>query len=136
VRILLVEGHAEARGELADSLKQAGGEVVACESGGSALEYLRRADSDGLPHVIVSDMTLPGMDGSDTLARIRELERGAPDRFPTPTPAVALTSASRCEDRIGALAAGFQVYLAKPVEFPQLVGLINNLARTAFLERR
>jgi len=135
VRILLVEGHAEARGALADSLQLAGGAVVACESGASALEHLRRMESGELPHVIVSDMTLPGMDGSDTLARIRELERGAPDRFPSPTPAVALTSASRCEDRIGALAAGFQVYLAKPVEFPQLVGLIQNLARIASLER-
>lgn len=135
VRILLVEGHAEARGALAESLQQAGGAVVACESGALALEHLRRAGAGELPHVIVSDMTLPGMDGSDTLARIRELERGAPERFPLPTPAVALSSASRCEDRIGALAAGFQVYLAKPVEFPQLVGLIQNLARTASLER-
>lgn len=129
VRILLVEEHAEARGALAESLRQSGGAVVACDSGASALEHLRRTEPGQLPHVIVSDMTLPGMDGSDTLARIRELERAAPDRFPMPTPAVALTSASRCEDRIGALAAGFQVYLAKPVEFPQLVGLIQSLAR-------
>ncbi|MEK7947286.1 ATP-binding protein [Pigmentiphaga sp. YJ18] len=136
IRILLVEGHAEARAALADSLQQAGGAVVACDSSAAALEHLRRTGPGELPHVIVSDMTLPGMDGSDTLARIRELERGEPDRFPSPTPAVALTSASRCEDRIGALAAGFQVYLAKPVEFPQLVGLIQNLARAASLERR
>jgi len=136
VRILLVEEHEQARGALADSLRQAGGTVTACESSAQALEHLRQAEQGELPHVVVSDMALSGMDGGDILPRIRELERGAPDRFPAPTPAIALASAGRREDRIGALARGYQVHLSRPVEFPQLVGLIRNLARTAALERR
>lgn len=136
LRILLIEDHDEGRTALTESLRSAGADVVACDSGGQALRYLGEASGCGMPHVIVSDLTMPGMDGCATLCRIRELERGAPDRFPMPTPAIALTSATQAEDRIRALASGFQVYLAKPVEFFQLAGLIQSLARTASLERR
>lgn len=136
VRILLIEDHAEARAALTESLRLAGAAVTACDSGAQAIEHLRDTDACALPHVVVSDIAMPGMDGCDTLARIRELERGAPDRFPAPIPAIALTSATQREDRIRALASGFQVYLAKPVEFVQLAGLIQSLARTASVERR
>ncbi|MDX3904603.1 MAG: ATP-binding protein [Pigmentiphaga sp.] len=136
IRILLVENHAQARGALADSLRQAGAAVTACETGAAALEHLQQADQCALPQVVISNVTMPGLGGCDLLARIRELERSAPHRFPAPTPTIALTAAGQREDRIRALASGFQVYMVKPVEFSQLVGLIQSLARTATVERR
>jgi CheY-like chemotaxis protein len=43
-------------------------------------------------------------------------------------PAVALTALARGEDRTRALRAGFQLHLAKPVDFAELLAVVQNLA--------
>jgi CheY-like chemotaxis protein len=68
--------------------------------------------------VVVSDISMPGMDGYELCRRIR---RGAeaPD-----VPAVALTAFARPEDREHALSAGFQAHVTKPVEPAELVATV------------
>jgi CheY-like chemotaxis protein len=44
------------------------------------------------------------------------------------TPAVALTALARSEDRTRALRAAFQLHVAKPVDFTELVAVVQNPA--------
>jgi two-component system, cell cycle response regulator DivK len=76
------------------------------------------------PALILMDVHLPGMDGVAALGRLR----GAPETAAIPV--VALTASAMKEDQVRFLAAGFDGYLAKPIEvrqFPDQVRL--------FLER-
>jgi PAS domain S-box-containing protein len=74
------------------------------------------------PDVLVSDIGMPEHDGYELITRLRELPGGRA------VPAVALTALARGEDRTRALRAGFQLHLAKPVDFAELVAVVQNLA--------
>jgi len=67
---------------------------------------------------------MPESDGYELIRqlRLREAEGG------TATPAVALTAYARSQDRERALAAGFQLHLAKPVEPDDLVLAVAQMA--------
>lgn len=77
------------------------------------------------PDILVSDIGLPGDDGYALIQRLRsrEAERGGS------IPALALTAYARAEDKARALAAGFQVHLAKPLEPAEFVAAIANLVK-------
>jgi CheY-like chemotaxis protein len=74
--------------------------------------------------VLVADIGMPGEDG---YALVREL-RGRPAHRGGRIPAAALTAYARPVDAERALAAGFQVHVAKPVEPGDLAALIARLA--------
>jgi CheY-like chemotaxis protein len=97
-----------------------GAEVRCCSSAAEALEAM----NDFRPDVLVSDIEMPGEDGYQLIAKIRarDKERGAQ------TPAVALTAYARAEDRVRALAAGYQMHLAKPFEPAELAVVIASVA--------
>jgi CheY-like chemotaxis protein len=57
------------------------------------------------PHLIVSDIGMPGEDEYSLLQHVRALDPKAGGR----TPAIALTAYARSEDRVRALAAGYQM---------------------------
>jgi CheY-like chemotaxis protein len=77
------------------------------------------------PDVVVSDLAMPVEDGYSLIARIRAAENGKQ------TPAVALTSYVRVEDRTRALSAGFNMFVPKPVEPNELINAIANLAESS-----
>jgi CheY-like chemotaxis protein len=68
---------------------------------------------------------MPVADGYDL---IREVRGRAPEQGGR-IPAVALTAYARAEDRVRALAAGYQMHVAKPVEPDELVAVIASLAK-------
>jgi CheY-like chemotaxis protein len=74
------------------------------------------------PDVVLSDIGMPEHDGYELIARVRALPGGRA------VPAVALTALARNEDRTRALRAGFQVHVPKPVDFVELVTVVQNLA--------
>jgi PAS domain S-box-containing protein len=74
------------------------------------------------PNVILSDIGMPGNDGYELISRLRGMPGGRS------VPAVALTALARGEDRTRALRAGFQMHVAKPVDFNELVAVVQNLA--------
>jgi CheY-like chemotaxis protein len=78
---------------------------------------------DAQPDVIVSDIAMPDEDGFEFIQSVRMLPA---DRGGT-VPALALTAYAREEDRLKALAAGFQAHMAKPIEPDELVGLVSTL---------
>ena len=69
---------------------------------------------------------MPGMDGYDFVRALREWETS---EELDAVPAVALTAYARLEDRTRALASGFQVHVAKPVQPSELVAVAQTLRR-------
>ena len=120
LRVLIVDDEADARQIISTVIAQTGAEVKTCESAHEALQTLE----EWRPDVLMSDIGMPGEDGYSLINKVRSLpaERGGQ------TPAAAFTAYARDEDRNRALAAGYQMHLAKPVSSGQLVAVIARLA--------
>ncbi len=122
LRVLVIDDEADARELVATVLRSHGAEVLIATSVEQAVELIERCS----PTILVSDIGMPGTDGYTLLRRLRELDgNGAKIR------AIALTAYAREEDRRRALDAGFQRYLAKPVEPEALVRMVGSLAQSA-----
>lgn len=80
-------------------------EVVEYENGVDALAGL----SASLPDLVLLDISLPGMDGNEILARIRA------DEQLRRLPVIALTAHAMAGDREKYLTAGFNDYITKPI---------------------
>jgi signal transduction histidine kinase/CheY-like chemotaxis protein len=120
VRVLIVDDEEDVRETLRVVLGQRGAEVRTTTGGAQAFDLLARWP----PDVLVSDIGMPGEDGYSLIRRIRAL---APDRGGR-VPAVALTAYITPEDRMEALAAGFQTHVPKPADPDELARVIGRLA--------
>jgi PAS domain S-box-containing protein len=120
LRVLLAENGAEAREAITGVLTRHGADVTTVSSGAEALEAIVQRP----PDVLVTDVEIPGESGYTLVGKVRALpaERGGR------TPAVALSSMGRTEDRVASLEAGFQVHLSKPVPPTELVAAVASLA--------
>jgi CheY-like chemotaxis protein len=91
--------------------------VTTAESAAEALRVAARKR----PGVVISDISMPEVDGYELLSKLRRLpglER---------VPVIALSGYAMDEDRDRALAAGFDVHLAKPVDPEELVRVVRRL---------
>ncbi|MFX1682278.1 ATP-binding protein, partial [Mitsuaria sp. CC2] len=118
LRVLLVDDDAHALDALRHLLELAGADVRAAGSVEQGWELIAAA-SEHPPHVLVSDVAMPGADGYSLVRRLRARER-ALDTV-TPLYAVALTGLATLQDRDAAIAAGFDDHLAKPVDVDLLI---------------
>jgi CheY-like chemotaxis protein len=121
VRVLVVEDEPDARELLALTLECSGARVEAVESAQEALDNLQLFR----PHVLLSDIGLPIESGYELIRKVRLLSSEA-----SHLPAVALTAFATEKDRQLALAAGFQIHLAKPVDPNVLIEAIERLANS------
>jgi CheY-like chemotaxis protein len=119
LRVLVVEDDDDSRELLAALLKDAGAWTHAAASAGEAFELLPTVR----PHVVVSDIAMPGEDGYAFIQRIRLL---APADGGT-VPAIALTAYTQPQDRAKAFDAGFTAHLSKPVSSDELLAAVANL---------
>ncbi len=120
-RILLADDHRMSRTVTALMLEACGYAVVAVEDGRAAVEAVARE-----PFALaLMDIMMPGMDGFEAVALIREREQPG-DRLPV----VAMTGYAIREDREVLLAAGFDDYLSKPTEMETFRETIARNART------
>ncbi len=119
LRVLLVEDDEDSRRLLAMMLKRHGAEVTSTSSSPEALNSFDQV----LPDVVISDIGIPDEDGYQLINNVRSLpvDRGGL------TPAIALTGYATNRDRERALAAGYQLHIAKPVEPSELVAAIVSL---------
>jgi signal transduction histidine kinase/ActR/RegA family two-component response regulator len=120
LRVLLVDDEAEARQIISTVITRTGGEVRTCKSASEALSKL----AEWKPDVILSDIAMPDEDGYSFIQQVRTLPRDKGGE----TPAAALTAYARDVDRRQALAAGYQMHIAKPISANQLVTMIARLA--------
>lgn len=100
--------------------------IVWCETGDEALDYLRKqgkfsgADHD-LPGVILLDLNLPGLDGRDVLAMLKN------DPVTRRLPIVVMTSSNDQADIDRCYDAGANSYVVKPVNLDGFLAAIARL---------
>jgi signal transduction histidine kinase/CheY-like chemotaxis protein len=116
LKVLVVDDEADMLELLSTVLAGANAEVKSVSSAAEALSWLK----DWSPDVLVSDIGMPQVDGYELIREVRA--SGAS------VPAVALTAYARGEDRVRALAAGYQRHVAKPVEPTELTVVVAGLA--------
>ena len=104
---------------LSELLSSYHAEVRTAESVAAALAVYR----SWTPELLISDLGMPEQDGYDLICSIHALPHGLLKK------AIAITGFSRDEDRERALAAGYDIFLTKPVELEQLIDLIAEINR-------
>lgn len=112
-QVLVVDDMDDARELMVRVLQDAGATVRAAPDATSAL----REFAAFKPDAVVSDVSMPGMDGFELARRIRRL----PPEQGGQVPLLALTAFTRPSDRLLALQSGFSRHLPKPLEPLQLV---------------
>lgn len=97
-----------------------GADVSAASCAGEALALLDART----PDLIIADIGLPGEDGYAFIRRVRARHDSGADKVP----ALALTAYASPEDRGRALASGYQMPIAKPVEPHRFMEAVASLA--------
>ncbi|HEU5133739.1 MAG TPA: response regulator [Steroidobacteraceae bacterium] len=118
MRILVVEDDADARALITRILTDAGAQVSDVSTAEEAIARIKAET----PDLLVSDIGMPQLDGYQLLRNVRAA--GFDEKK---LPAIALTAFSRVQDRADALAAGFQMHLAKPVKAEALMAAVASL---------
>jgi signal transduction histidine kinase/ActR/RegA family two-component response regulator len=121
-QILVVDDDRDALDMLAVVLTEAGAAVRTAASATEALALLRWIR----PDVLVSDLAMPDEDGYSLIRNLRAIERESGRE----TPAVALTAYVRVQDRARAQAAGFDVFVEKPVDPDELIAVLAGIAES------
>jgi len=122
LRVLIVDDDEDSRELIGFVLNARGAEVMRAGDGEAALKALEAHR----PHVLLSDLSMPGEDGYQFLARVRALPEDRGGR----TTAVALSAHAGDADRLRSLQAGFQHHVSKPVDPNLLVSLLAPLVPT------
>ncbi len=117
--ILIVDDEADTRELITAVLAMCGAKLKAAGNAAEALAVLQ----EWVPDLIVSDIGMPEEDGYSFVQKVRQMDY----RYQS-IPVIALTAYVGTDDRTRALAAGFQMHVAKPVEPEELVIAIANLA--------
>jgi two-component system response regulator HydG len=108
----VADDEASARSGLASLLRDQGFEVVLAENGAGALTRVRET----APDVLVTDLRMPGMDGIELLQRARDCD---PNLI-----VVLVTAFAEVETAVRAMQRGAEHYLTKPVQFDELLLVI------------
>jgi CheY-like chemotaxis protein len=121
-RILVVDDNVDAARLLADALAMVGHETRVAFDGPGALELAAQFQ----PDAALLDVGLPLMDGYELAERMLAAATGS--RRPI---LVAVTGYAQPSDRERSRAAGFDAHVAKPVDVPQLISILEHLLPTS-----
>ena len=126
MRILLAEDVRANQLIVMRALEKRGHTVDVASNGTQALELASKSRYD----VILMDVQMPGMDGFQATAAIREAD------FQSHVPVIALTAHAMVGDRQRCLAAGMDDYLAKPLDLVRLVQIVEGYSIKPALKHR
>ena len=115
-RVLVVDDDADIRLLLRELLERAGYQVEEAENGKSALRSL----FSNAPSLVILDVSMPEMDGYQTLERIRDL---------SDVPVLMLTARTQELEKVRGLTAGADDYVAKPFGRQELLARVQALLR-------
>ena len=121
IRVLVVDDDPDTREVLSACLALCGATVGSADTTAAALEALAR----DCPHVVVSDIGMPGRDGYALIAAIRALT----EREGGSVHAIAVTGYASARDEAEVLRAGYDVHLPKPVDPEVLATTIARVIR-------
>jgi len=113
-RILVVEDNPLNLKLVRDVLQFAGYDVIEAQSGEEGL----RVAQEHPPDLVLMDLQLPGIDGTETLHRLRQGSLGRN------VPVIAVTAFAMAEDRQRAALSGFDGYVEKPINVRALPGQV------------
>jgi DNA-binding response OmpR family regulator len=117
-RVLVIDDDADIRGLLTELLERAGLSVEQAEDGRSGLRALHKTP----PDLVVLDVSMPDLDGWQTLERIRDLSE---------VPVLMLTARGDELERVRGLQAGADDYVVKPFGRQELLARVQALLRRA-----
>ena len=123
-RILVVDDAEGIRAYLANLLELKGYDVDTAEDGRRAPALL---EGGAAPDVIILDVMMPGLDGIETLRRIREIEEE--------TPVIMLSVVGKATTIVEAMKVGATDYLNKPFEEEELELTLEKVLEKKALER-
>jgi diguanylate cyclase (GGDEF)-like protein len=106
-RILVVDDVADNRAILLRRFQRQGFEVTEADSGLKALELIESQEFD----LVLLDVMMPGIDGVETLRRIRSR------KSPAVLPVIMVTAKTESENIVESLGLGANDYVTKPVDF-------------------
>lgn len=124
--VLAVDDDEDTTSLLQTLLEMSNGQVITANSGAEALELAKDVDFD----IVVSDISMPGMDGFEFVRRLRSL----PDKEKVRV--VALTGFGRQEDIEQARSEGFIGHLTKPLDVEALLKFLSAFAASNNREPR
>jgi DNA-binding NtrC family response regulator len=122
-RILVVDDEVNARTALAELLKDEGFDV---EMAADAFKALGKYESFA-PHVVLTDLKMPGMDGIELVKKLRAYE--------DPCDVIVMTAFGAVETAVEAMRAGASDYLTKPLNFDELLIVLNKVLENSQLRR-
>ncbi|MFQ4143864.1 ATP-binding protein [Chlorogloeopsis sp. ULAP02] len=127
--ILVVDDDADARMLMQTVLQSAGADVLVAASVKEALALLeqrRRSPPQASPALLISDISMPDEDGFTLIRQVRSrtIEQGGQ------IPAIALTAFAEAKNEQRILKAGFQLFIAKPIEPIELVDKVVETLKT------
>src|SRR5450631_4210888 len=122
-KILVVDDEAGIRDSLAGILADEGYLASAVESGQACLDSLRKNPVD----VVLLDIWLPGVDGLETLERIRE--------FDNPPEVIMISGHGTIETAVRATKLGAYDFLEKPLSLEKTLILVKNAIESKKLQR-
>jgi DNA-binding response OmpR family regulator len=115
-RVLVVDDDEDIRTLVRELLERAGYTVDEAEDGRTALRHL----FSNAPALVILDVTMPDMDGYQTLERIRDL---------SDVPVIMLTARTQELEKVRGLSAGADDYVAKPFGRQELLARVQALLR-------
>jgi two-component system response regulator RegX3 len=122
-RVAVVDDEAAIRDAVSYALRSDGFEVDPFESGE---DVLRAVEDDASPDLIVLDLMLPGLSGTEVCRRVRAT---------SPVPIIVLTARDAEVDRVMGLEAGADDYVTKPFSMAELVSRVRANLRRRELDR-
>ena len=123
-RILLVEDEKNLVRIILDTLVQEGFKIEVAYNGNEGLLKFHEIR----PHIIVTDIMMPRMDGFEMVKRIRETDRNTPILF--------LSARSETDDVVTGFELGCNDYLKKPFGIAELIVRIKALVNKPRVERQ
>jgi DNA-binding response OmpR family regulator len=117
-RVLVIDDDDDIRGLVAELLQRAGLEVEQAGDGRAGLRAFHRSS----PDLVLLDVSMPELDGWQTLERIRDL---------SDVPVMMLTARGAELERVRGLQAGADDYMVKPFGRQELVARVQALLRRA-----
>jgi DNA-binding NtrC family response regulator len=122
-RVVVIDDEQDAAAALETLLREDGYEISRAHDGRLGLTLIEKSD----PDVVLTDLRMPGMDGLDLLARIKEMR---PE-----TMVILMTAYGTVKTAVKAMKLGAEDYLAKPIDFEELeVVLARTIEKKRLLE--